>query len=174
MKRLTLIQSTLIALPLALLTACGSDSDSSGTTDTAAAPATSSAAPATSPAAPAAPATSSAAAAAPASGDKALCEQANKAKVAFGTSLATAAGASGSYDPAALKKATATFAADLGKIAAGGAGDSAVTKYLKELSAEFGKAAKSADPEKVLDSGAIDKAGEGFDAACAKVGVKAS
>ncbi|XVV16642.1 hypothetical protein ACQP2X_20405 [Actinoplanes sp. CA-131856] len=168
MKRLTLIQSTLIALPLALLTACGSDSDSSDKTDTAAAPATSSAAPATSAAA---PATSSAAA--PASGDKALCEQANQAKVTMTTSLASAANSAGEFDPAALKKLTATFAADLDKIAQGGEADSEVTKYLKELSAEFDKAATSADPEKVLDSGAVDKAGEGFDKACAKLGVKA-
>ncbi|MFF5084577.1 hypothetical protein ACFY36_46685 [Actinoplanes sp. NPDC000266] len=163
MKRLTLIQSTLIALPLALLTACGSDSDSSDKTDTAAAPATSSAAPA-------APATSSAPAA---SGDKALCEQANKAKATMTTSLASAANSAGEFDPAALKKLTATFAADLDKIAQGGDAGSEVTKYLKELSAEFDKAATSADPEKVLGSGAVDKAGEGFDKECAKLGVKA-
>ncbi|XVU21537.1 hypothetical protein ACQPZJ_30215 [Actinoplanes sp. CA-054009] len=169
MKRLTLVQSTLIALPLALLTACGSDSsDSSGKSDTAAAPATSSAAPATTSAA---PATSAAAPAA--SGDKALCEEANKAKVTMGTSLAAAANSAGEFDPAALKKVTATFAADLGEIAESGDPDSQVTKYLKELSAQFAKAATSADPEKVLDSGAVDKAGEGFDAACAKLGVKA-
>ncbi|SNY65955.1 hypothetical protein [Paractinoplanes atraurantiacus] len=155
MKRLTLVQSTLIALPLALLTACGSDSDTTDKKDTAAAPATSSAAPAV-------------------TGDKELCEQANQAKVTMGTALASAASSAGEFDPAALKKVTATFAADLKKIAASGGADSEVAKYVEQLSAEFAKAAASADPEKVLDSGAVDKAGEGFDAACAKLGVKAS
>ncbi|MFC3740445.1 hypothetical protein [Paractinoplanes deccanensis] len=91
----------------------------------------------------------------------------------MGQQLASSANAQGEFDAAALKKVAASFSAELSKIAATGAG-SEVATHLNTLSAEFAKAAASADPESLLDTPAITQAGESMDAACAKAGVPAA
>lgn len=116
--------------------------------------------------------TSAAAPAAPAVSDKELCESAQKLSEEMSKGLVQALqSANGDPSAAAFKKLLTDMEEKAAALAATG-GDGKVSAALKQVAAESGKAAASADPAGAADNPAFAKAGTDLNAACTAAGVK--